>query len=128
MALGSDFWHDREIVSQERLTRHEISWLLAQEARGAARALREGVTQLRQSPSEPKIVIPTGQTVPPAVETTLDALDDAINMLSDLNTAGRGKARRGRSDLATLLMDLAPSTRLAVEPGAATQGFGDETD
>ena len=29
-------------MSQERLTRHEISWLLAQEARGAAQALREG--------------------------------------------------------------------------------------
>ena len=65
----------------------------------------------------------------PAVETTLDALDDAITMLSDLNTATRGaKARRGRIDLAALLMDLAPNTRIAIEPGAGTEVFGDEQD
>jgi hypothetical protein len=123
-----DFWHDRKIVSQERLTRHEISWLLAQEARGAARALREGVSQLRQGPpGETRIVNAPSEA--PAVETTLDALDDAISMLSDLNTAGRGgKARRGRIDLAALLMDLTPSTRIAIEPGAGTEVFGDEQD
>src|SRR5688572_15635713 len=122
-----DFWHDRKIVSQERLTRHEISWLLAQEARGAARALREGVSQLRQGPSVP-LIINTPSEAPP-VETTLDALDDAISMLSELNTATRGaKARRGRIDLAALLMDLAPDTRMAIEPGAGTEVFGDEQD
>jgi two-component system, OmpR family, sensor kinase len=123
------FWHAESIVSQERLTRHEISWLLAQEARGAARALREGVSQLRQGPTiEPRIV--TTPTDGPAVETTLDALDDAITMLSDLNTGARGaaKARRGRIDLAALLMDLSPNTRLAIEPGAGTEVFGDEQD
>jgi two-component system, OmpR family, sensor kinase len=123
------FWHDRKIVSQERLTRHEISWLLAQEARGAARALREGVSQLRQGPgAEPRIIQAPADA--PAVETTLDALDDAITMLSDLNTGARGaaKARRGRIDLAALLMDLSPNTRLAIEPGAGTEVFGDEQD
>src|SRR5688500_6103933 len=106
------FWHDRKIVSQERLTRHEISWLLAQEARGAARALREGVSQLRQGPGQQPLIV-NAPSEAPAVETTLDALDDAISMLSDLNTAGRGaKARRGRIDLAALLMDLVPNTRL----------------
>jgi signal transduction histidine kinase len=125
------FWHDRGIVSQERLTRHEISWLLAQEARGAARALREGVTQLRKEPgasTETRIVNAPGDG--PAVETTLDALDDAISMLSDLNTGARGasKARRGRIDLAALLMDLSPNTRLAIEPGAGIEVFGDEQD
>jgi two-component system, OmpR family, sensor kinase len=130
--MQDNFWHDRRIVSQERLTRHEISWLLAQEARGAARALREGVSQLRQGPAtEPRIVTTT--IVPaeaPNVETTLDALDDAITMLSDLNTGTRGasKARRGRIDLAALLMDLSPNTRLAIEPGAGTEVFGDEQD
>ena len=98
--MRANFWHDRRIVSQERLTRHEISWLLAQEARGAARALREGVTQLRQTPgTEPRITsLPSEAPPAPAVETTLDALDDAISMLSDLNTGARGasKARRGR--------------------------------
>src|SRR6478609_877133 len=127
--MQENFWHDQDIVSQERLTRHEISWLLAQEARGAARALREGVTQLRQSPAtETRIV--TAEAEAPAVETTLDALDDAISMLSDLNTGARGasKARRGRIDLAALLMDLSPNTRLAIEPGAGTEVFGDEQD
>jgi two-component system OmpR family sensor kinase len=130
--MRGNFWHDRRIVSQERLTRHEISWLLAQEARGAARALREGVTQLRQAPgAEPRITaMPSEAPPPPAVETTLDALDDAISMLSDLNTGTRGasKARRGRIDLAALLMDLSPNTRLSIEPGAGTEVFGDEQD
>jgi two-component system, OmpR family, sensor kinase len=126
--MRGDFWHDRKIVSQERLTRHEISWLLAQEARGAARALREGVSQLRQGPAgDPKIINAPSEA--PPVETTLDALDDAISMLSDLNTAARGgKARRGRIDLAALLMDMAPTTRIAIEPGAGTEVFGDEQD
>lgn len=77
---------------------------------------------------EPRIISPTGEG--PAVETTLDALDDAISMLSDLNTGARGpnKARRGRIDLAALLMDLSPHTRLAIEPGAGTEVFGDEQD
>jgi len=69
-----NFWHDQRIVSQERLTRHEISWLLAQEARGAAKALREGVSQMRQGPTgaEPRIINTPSEA--PAVETTLDAL------------------------------------------------------
>ena len=128
--MRGNFWHDPRIVSQERLTRHEISWLLAQEARGAAKALREGVTQLRQGPgaTEPRIINTPSEA--PAVETTLDSLDDAITMLSDLNTGTRGasKARRGRIDLAALLMDLSPNTRLAIEPGAGTEVFGDEQD
>ena len=129
--MRGNFWHDQRIVSQERLTRHEISWLLAQEARGAARALREGVTQLRQTPGAgPNITTLPSEAPPAAVETTLDALDDAISMLSDLNTGARGasKARRGRIDLAALLMDLSPNTRLAIEPGAGTEVFGDEQD
>jgi hypothetical protein len=85
---------------------------------------------MRQTPgSEPRIVA-AGEA--PGVETTLDALDDAITMLSDLNTGARGavggKARRGRIDLAALLMDLSPNTRLAIEPGAGTEVFGDEQD
>jgi two-component system, OmpR family, sensor kinase len=128
--MRANFWHDQRIVSQERLTRHEISWLLAQEARGAARALREGVTQLRQGPLGPEPRIVNAPAEAPPVETTLDALDDAITMLSDLNTGTRGatKARRGRIDLAALLMDSSPNTRLAIEPGAGTEVFGDEQD
>src|SRR5687767_3172671 len=68
-------------VPQERLTRHEISWLLAQEARGAAKTLRTEVQELR-APGE---VRPT----PAPVQTTLDALDDTIEMLSALNAERR---------------------------------------
>ncbi|HWA71176.1 MAG TPA: hypothetical protein VG937_02520 [Polyangiaceae bacterium] len=108
-------------MSNERLTRHELSWLLAQEARGAAKTLRDEVVKVqRPSGSEP---------APEPVETTLDALDDAIAMLSALNTGSRGtKARRGRIDLAALLYEVAPSARIAIEPGAGTEVFGDEAD
>ena len=79
-------------MSHDRLTRHELTWLLAQEARGAAKTLRDEVVRVRPGGSEP---------APEPVETTLDALDDAIEMLSELNTGSRGKkARRGRIDLA----------------------------
>lgn len=110
-------------MSSERLTRQEISWLLAQEARGAARALREGVTQLKQP--GPKIAF----TADPAVETTLDALDDAISKLSELQTGAPGKgARRGRIDLAALLYEIAPTARISIEPGAGTEVFGEDGD
>ncbi len=107
-------------VSNERLTRHELTWLLAQEARGAAKTLRDEVVRIRPGASEP---------APEPVETTLDALDDAIEMLSELNTGSRGKKpRRGRIDLAALLYEIAPNARIAIEPGAGTEVFGDEAD
>lgn len=107
-------------VSNDRLTLQELSWLLAQEARGAARALREGVTQLQKP-----------QQTPPnedlKLETNLDALDDAIGMLSRLQT-GAVKGRRGRIDLAALLYEVAPHARIEIAPGAGTEVFGDETE
>lgn len=110
------------LVSQERLTRHELSWLLAQEARGAAKALRDEVVKVQRAPfSDP----------PPApVETTLDALDGAIEMLSALNKGAKSAAtgRRGRIDLAALVYEVAPTARIAIEPGAGTEVFGDEAD
>lgn len=89
------------------------------------------MSQLRKEPvtiTDAQIISTPGE--PPAVETTLDALDDAISMLSELNTGARGasKVRRGRIDLASLLVDLSPNTRLAIEPGAGTEVFGDEQD
>jgi two-component system, OmpR family, sensor kinase len=107
-------------VPPERLTRHEISWLLAQEARGAAKSLRTEVVQ-RRAPSDP-------HRLGPPVETTLDALDDTIEMLSALNVGGRNKGRRGRIDLAALLVEIAPNARIALEPGAGTEVFGDESE
>jgi len=120
-------------VSKDRLTRHELSWLLAQEARGAAHALREGVSQLKQpAPAKPgpEIMILGGlvtDSMPP-VESNLDALEDAINMLSALNSGARGKKRRGRIDLAALLYEVAPNARIAIEPGAGTEVNGEESD
>jgi signal transduction histidine kinase len=109
-------------VSQERLTRHEITWLLAQEARGAAKTLRDEVSgEKESSPFASEVRLQP-------VESTLDALDDAIEMLSALNTGQRGKARRGRIDLAALLYDVAPNARIAIEPGAGTEVLGDESD
>ncbi|HEV8551510.1 MAG TPA: hypothetical protein VGQ57_20825 [Polyangiaceae bacterium] len=105
----------------ERLTRHEISWLLAQEARGAAKTLRTEVGELR-APGEARI------TTPPSVDATLDALDDTIEMLSTLNTKGREKGRHGRIDIAALLVEIAPHARVAIEPGAGTEVFGDEAE
>jgi len=107
-------------VPPERLTRHEISWLLAQEARGAAKALRTEVDQAR-SAGEAK-------SIAPPVETQLDALDDTIEMLSALNVRGREKGRRGRIDLASLLVEVAPNARIAIAPGAGTEVFGEETE
>ena len=56
-------------------------------------------------------------------------MEDAINMLSALNSGTRGKkARRGRIDLAALLYEVAPNARIAIEPGAGTEVFGEESD
>ena len=49
----------------ERLTRAELGWLLAQEARGAASALRAEVKELRASLSPPALEQPEGQALPP---------------------------------------------------------------
>lgn len=108
-------------MGNDRLTRQELSWLLAQEARGAAKALREGVSALSQPPPpmNVSVTIKEGENV----ETTLDALDDAITLLSDLQQA---PSRRGRIDLASLLCEVAPEARIAMSPGAGTEVFGDE--
>lgn len=108
-------------MSQDRLTRHEITWLLAQEARGAAKTLRDEVGGLARPGTAADAT-----SVP--VVTTLDALDDAIEMLSELNTGRRGTPRRGRIDLAALLYEVAPNARIAIEPGAGTEVLGEEGD
>ena len=107
-------------VTQERLTRHELSWLLAQEARGAARALRDEVGHLKNKGVS---------TESPPVGPSLDVLDDAIEMLTALNSGKTGaKGRHGRIDLAALLNEIAPNARIAIAPGSGTEVFGDETE
>lgn len=114
----------RGLVSNERLTRQELSWLLAQEARGAAKALREGVSILTQPPVEAVAAPPEA----PPVETSLDALDEAIHRLSELQMGHASTARRGRIDLAALACEIAPNARIAMEPGAGTEVFGEEAE
>ena len=111
-------------MTSDRLTRQELGWLLAQEARGAARKLREGVAQLTQPPPGPDVEIRSA----PAVETSLDALDDAITRLGELQMGAHAKVRRGRIDLAALLCEVAPNARIAMEPGAGTEVSGEEME
>lgn len=121
-------------MSKGRLTRNELSWLLTQEAQNAAERLRVGVTFLRtQAPPPPSAADDPAQ----GVETSLDALDDVMKMLSNLNqrapqgsglATGGSAGRRGRIDLAALLMEAAPDARVQIEPGSGTEVYGDEVD
>jgi hypothetical protein len=121
MVIDSKSWH-AVAVSEDRLTRQELGWLLMQEARGTAQALREGVSQLKSTQER------AAQEAPP-VETMLDALDGAIEMLGVLEASpDPGKDRRGRIDIAALLFGLAPEARISLEPGAGTEVFGAESD
>ena len=142
VAVAAERCHDEVNVSSGRLTRQELGWLLAQEARGAAKALRHGLSMPPPPLTSPLITegdpaaigVPgaAGATTPPPpdVETTLNNLDDAINLLSHLesNASKAGKGRRGRIDIAALFYELAPSARIAIEPGAGTEVFGDESE
>ncbi len=73
-----------------------------------------------------------GSAPPPSqpglgVEASLAALDDVMQMLSSLHAkpaAGRG--RRGRIDVASLIWEVAPEARVAIEPGSGTEVFCDE--
>ena len=141
-------------MSKGRLTRQELSWLLTQEAQNAAERLRVGVQVLRTStPSTPPLqagdvsLAPVTVREMPAsgrpddqtfdqhhhVDASLDALDDVMKMLSNLNqrqssTQLAAAPRRGRIDLASLIVEVAPDARLSIEPGSGTEVFGDEAD
>ncbi|MDX2054451.1 MAG: hypothetical protein SFV15_18765 [Polyangiaceae bacterium] len=110
-------------MGQDRLTRQELGWLLAQEARGAAKALRSDIVR----PPSAAAIITQAEPEPAAVETTLDQLDDAISMFAALQS-GPQVQRRGRIDLAALLYAVAPKARIAMEPGAGTEVFGVEAE
>lgn len=118
-------------VTMGRLTRQELGWLLAQEARGAAKILRQDVTLLSQPPPPDASA---GVSLPDLrVETTLNVLDDAIDMLSELETGGgppssKAPSRRGRIDLAALLWEFAPTASISLEPGAGTEVFGEDVE
>jgi signal transduction histidine kinase len=115
-------------VSQSnRLTRQELTWLLAQEARSAARTLRRDVAVLSQAP--PPMPVPNGDVTTINVESSLSALDDAVRMLASLHQGGGGaRGHRGRFDLAALLCEVAPGARVHIAPGGGTEVIGDEAD
>jgi signal transduction histidine kinase len=126
----------------DRLTRRELSWLLTQEARGAAERLREGVQILSKPPPPPP---------PPSVrpserpserpmtlaepgegeglESTLNMLDGAMQHLSQIYGPGSNvRGRRGRVDIAAILWEVAPDAKVELEPGSGTEVFGEEAE
>jgi hypothetical protein len=121
-------------MSKGRLTRQELSWLLTQEAQNAAERLRVGVQVLRTHappPPEPAAVIHEDPGT--HVDASLDALDDVMKMLSNLNQRQSSSQlavapRRGRIDLAALIVEVAPEARVSIEPGSGTEVYGDEAD
>ena len=130
-------------MSKGRLTRQELSWLLTQEAQNAAERLRVGVQVLRtQAPPPMDVVISTTETQGKGagahdpghhVDASLDALDDVMKMLSNLNQRQSSShlavaPRRGRIDLAALIVEVAPEARVSIEPGSGTEVYGDEAD
>src|SRR4051794_21967331 len=123
-------------MSKGRLTRQELSWLLTQEAQNAAERLRVGVQVLRTQapPPLPEPTISDGAQDPAHhVDASLDALDDVMKMLSNLNQRQSSSQlavapRRGRIDLAALIVEVAPEARVSIEPGSGTEVYGDEAD
>ena len=127
-------------MSKGRLTRQELSWLLTQEAQNAAERLRVGVQVLRTQAPPPRDVVikkDEGQeesgSVAHHVDASLDALDDVMKMLSNLNQRQSSSQlavgpRRGRIDLASLIVEVAPEARVSIEPGSGTEVYGDEAD
>lgn len=114
-------------MTSDRLTRNELTWLLAQEARNAAQKLRQGVT-----------IVQAGEAAPPApvieeegtggMERTLNQLDEAVGMLASLHGHPIPRGRRGKVDIAALLWEIAPEARVQIEMGEGTSVFGDEAE
>jgi len=125
----------------DKLTKQELSWLLTQEARGAAERLRKGVQILTAKPppapparpksdrpSERPITLTTAGEESEGLESTLDMLDGAMQRLAELSGPASQRARRGRVDLAALLWEVAPDATVQLEPGAGTEVFADEAE
>jgi hypothetical protein len=107
-------------MSRGQLTRQELGWLLTQEAQGAAERLRMGVQILKSN------VPPPPGDASPGVDAPLDALDDAMRMLSSIHKTPSSsvRGRRGRIDLASLLWEVAPEARVSIEPGGMGASAG----
>jgi signal transduction histidine kinase len=112
----------------ERLTKNELTWLLAQEARTAAQKLRRGVgmfTGDEITPPPAPTILEEGSG---GVESTLNRLDEAVSMLANLHGHPAVRGRRGKIDLAALVWEVAPEARVQIEMGEGTTVFGDESE
>jgi two-component system OmpR family sensor kinase len=108
----------------ERLTRNELAWLLAQEAKSAAQKLRRGVgVDLSETTPAPTIL----DDMSGGIEGALDHLDDVVGQLASLHGPSAPR-RRGRIDIATLVWEVAPDAKTQLEMGEGTGVFGDETE
>ncbi len=100
---------------------------------GSAERLRVGVQVLKtNAPPAPPPEAPE-DSANTGLDATLNALDDAMKMLSNLHTRPSGvKGRRGRIDLAAMIWEVAPDARVSIEPGpvdrSGTEVFGDEAE
>jgi two-component system OmpR family sensor kinase len=129
---------------RERLTKQELSWLLTQEARGAAERLKQGVALLtKPPPPAPPASERLGSDRPPGSErpitltvageegeglhATLQLLDGAMNKLAQLNLPS-GRGRRGRVDVAALLWEMAPHAKVQLETGSGTEVYADDAE
>ncbi|AUX47989.1 hypothetical protein SOCE26_095150 [Sorangium cellulosum] len=112
-------------MTSDRLTRPELTWLLAQEARSAAQKLRQGVGMIATEATPPP---PSTDDGSGGVEGTLNRLDEAVSMLASLHGRPMPRGRRGRVDLTALLWEVAPEARVQIEMGEGTTVFGDETE
>jgi signal transduction histidine kinase len=103
----------------------ELAWLLAQEARSAARKLRQGVGILPTEEDSPATFIEEGSG---GVESTLNRLDEAVSALASLHGSAMPRGRRGKVDIAALVWEVAPEASVQIEMGEGTTAFGDEAE
>jgi two-component system OmpR family sensor kinase len=108
----------------DRLTKNELSWLFAQEARSAASKLRAGVTIPPPDAGPPLIVDESSSNV----EGALNRLDEAVSALASLHGHPIMRGRRGKIDVAALLWEVAPEAKVQIEMGDGTTVFGDESE
>ncbi len=103
--------------------------MLTQEASGAAERLRVGVQVLKTNVPQASEASQQAAAEPATLDATLNALDDAMKMLSSLHARpSTMRGRRGRLDLAALIWEVAPEARVSIEPGSGTEVFADEAE
>jgi signal transduction histidine kinase len=103
----------------------ELAWLLAQEARSAARKLRQGVGI---PPSGEDVHVTHVEEGSGGVESTLNRLDEAVSALASLHGNAMPRGRRGKVDIAALVWEVAPEASVQIEMGEGTTAFGDEAE